>query len=88
MRPDTEPDKHVIGLEGVRDASESRGRRNGSRLCCTTLMLIYYGRPSPGSSGMRRWRIKSSSAPWWNVFNAIYEEDFLGFSYGFRPKPG
>jgi RNA-directed DNA polymerase len=22
------------------------------------------------------------------VFNAIYEEDFLGFSYGFRPKRG
>ena len=22
------------------------------------------------------------------VLNAIYEEDFLGFSYGFRPKRG
>ena len=22
------------------------------------------------------------------VFNAIYEEDFLGFSYGFRPRRG
>jgi len=26
---------------------------------------------------------------WWiAVLNAIYEEDFLGFSYGFRPKRG
>ena len=33
---------------------------------------------------LQPWRIRSSSARW-VVLNQIYEEDFLGFSYGFRP---
>ena len=32
-----------------------------------------------------RWRTRSSSAPSWRCSNSIYETDFLGFSYGFRP---
>ena len=32
-----------------------------------------------------RWKTRSSSARLVAVLNAIYEEDFLGFSYGFRP---
>ena len=35
--------------------------------------------------GSRRWRTRSSSGRLVAVLNAIYEEDFLGFSYGFRP---
>src|SRR5215831_14326523 len=33
----------------------------------------------------RRWRTRSSSTLWCTILNQIYEEDFLGFSYGFRP---
>src|SRR6202165_763102 len=33
-----------------------------------------------------RWKTKSLSVRWWEVLNAIYEEDFLGFSYGYRPE--
>ena len=32
-----------------------------------------------------RWRTRSSSGPSPEVLNAVYEADFLGFSYGFRP---
>ena len=32
------------------------------------------------------WRTRSSSERRLAVLNAIYEEDFLGFSYGFRPR--
>ena len=32
------------------------------------------------------WRTRSSSGRLVAVLNAIYEEDFLGFSYGFRAK--
>ena len=35
-----------------------------------------------------RWRTRSSREPRSPVLNAIYEEEFLGFSYGFRPKRG
>src|SRR2546427_8980989 len=35
--------------------------------------------------GSRPWKTKSSNTPWPTVLNQIYEEDFLGFSYGFRP---
>jgi hypothetical protein len=41
-----------------------------------------------GRLGLLRWKIKSSSVPWWRLLNAIYEQDFLGFSYGFRPGRG
>jgi len=34
----------------------------------------------------RRWRIVQGATAM--VLNAIYEEDFLGFSYGFRPGRG
>ena len=36
--------------------------------------------------GCRRLRTRSSKGRPLAVLNAIYEEDFLGFSYGFRPK--
>ena len=35
-----------------------------------------------------RWRTRSSNGRWSALLNAIYEEDFLGFSYGFRPGRG
>src|SRR5438876_2549121 len=35
--------------------------------------------------GSRPWKTKSSNTPWPTILNQIYEEDFLGFSYGFRP---
>ena len=35
--------------------------------------------------GSRRWKTRSFSKPWVTILNQIYEEDFLGFSYGFRP---
>ena len=38
--------------------------------------------------GIAGWRIRSSRGRWSEVMNAIYEEDFLGFSYGFRPGRG
>ena len=34
------------------------------------------------------WRTRSSNGRPAAVLNAIYEEDFLGFSYGFRPERG
>src|SRR6201998_1164056 len=34
--------------------------------------------------GSRPWKTRSSNRPW-SILNQIYEEDFLGFSYGFRP---
>ena len=39
-------------------------------------------------SRLLRWRTRSSSGRRSAVLNAIYEEDFLGFSYGFRPGRG
>jgi retron-type reverse transcriptase len=36
----------------------------------------------------RRWKTKSSNKPWSPSSTQIYEEDFLGFSYGFRPGRG
>ena len=38
-----------------------------------------------GRSASRRWRTRFSSAPSAEVLNAVYEADFKGFSYGFRP---
>ena len=38
-----------------------------------------------GRSGSPRWRTRSFSGRVVEVLNAIYETDFLGFSYGFRP---
>ena len=38
--------------------------------------------------GSPRWKIRSFNALCLEVLNAIYEEDFLGFSYGFRPGRG
>ena len=38
-----------------------------------------------GRWGSPRWKTRSSSVRVVEVLNAIYEEDFLGFSYGFRP---
>ena len=35
--------------------------------------------------GLRLWKTRSSNRPWSTILNQIYEEDFLGFSYGFRP---
>ena len=35
--------------------------------------------------GVAAWRTRSSSGRWSRCLNAVYEEDFLGFSYGFRP---
>ena len=34
------------------------------------------------------WRTRSSNGLSVALLNAIYEEDFLGFSYGFRPERG
>ncbi len=44
-------------------------------------------RRTDGSARSRspRWRTRSSRGRRSTVLNAIYEEDFLGFSYGFRP---
>lgn len=39
-------------------------------------------------SALLRWKTKSPSAPLVEVLNAIYEKDFVGFSYGFRPRRG
>jgi hypothetical protein len=41
-----------------------------------------------GCLGLLRWKTKSSNVPWVGVLNAIYEQDFLGFSDGFRPGRG
>jgi len=38
-----------------------------------------------GRWALRRWRDKIVQRAVAEVLNAIYEEDFLGFSYGFRP---
>ena len=38
-----------------------------------------------GRSASPRWRTRSSSGPSSEVLNAVYEADFRGFSYGFRP---
>jgi hypothetical protein len=49
-------------------------------------------RPSARSSGTvtRSWTRSTlaRSTTWWFVLEAIFEEDFLGFSYGFRPGRG
>src|SRR5271165_7063322 len=37
-----------------------------------------------GRSGSRRWRTRLFNRPW-SPSSQIYEEDFRGFSYGFRP---
>ena len=46
--------------------------------------------PTAGSarSASQHWRTRSSTVRLVEVLNAIYEEDFLGFSYGFRPGRG
>ena len=36
-------------------------------------------------SASPRWRTRSSSMRWVKILNAVYENDFMGFSYGFRP---
>src|ERR1700758_836784 len=41
-----------------------------------------------GRLGLLRWKIKSVQRAVVEVLNAIYEQDFLGFSYGFRPGRG
>jgi hypothetical protein len=39
-----------------------------------------------GRSRLPPWKTRSSKEATVAVLSAIYEEDFLGFSYGFRPK--
>ncbi len=70
----------------------------GSRTCTTGFIRERIGRSHPGEGSVlkpdgRRWRplavaaledkiVQKAVA---EVMNAVYEEDFLGFSYGFRP---
>src|ERR1700692_2356602 len=41
-----------------------------------------------GDRGLWRWRRSKTRSSRVAVLNCIYEEEFLGFSYGFRPKRG
>ena len=49
-----------------------------------------YPSRTAGSARLRSrpWRTRSSNGRWLALLNAIYEEDFLGISYGFRPGRG
>ena len=44
--------------------------------------------PTVGNArwGLPRWKIRLSSKQFCGSFRASYEQDFLGFSYGFRPS--
>ena len=42
-------------------------------------------RPDNDRWGSRLWKTRSSSTPFARSLQCIYEEDFVGFSYGFRP---
>ena len=68
-------------LEDLHDRVH-RGATGRSRLAGRT-----YRRRTGGNGRWRLppWRTRSSRAHVVMVLNAIYEEDFLGFSYGFRP---
>ena len=85
---------------GRRDVASTTGRRWRANLQDLSERLQARGVPSEaGPAGVHpegrraaaaaraspRWRTRSSSAPTVEVLNAIYETDFLGFSYGFRP---
>src|SRR4029077_7001751 len=49
-----------------------------------------HGAPPPRRRRLTRDGVLRAQTRWATValLNAIYEEDFLGFSYGFRPKRG
>ena len=52
---------------------------------------VYIAKPDgPGSARLRSppWKSKLVQRATAAILNAIYEEDFLGFSYGFRPGRG
>ena len=42
-------------------------------------------RAAAAARGRLVWRTRSSSGRWSRCWKPIYEQDFLGFSYGFRP---
>ena len=77
-----------------------RSRAAGSRTCTPAFIAERIGRSRPAGRTYRRrtggkgrwrsprWKTRSSRARSSMVLNAIYEEDFLGFSYGFRPGRG
>ena len=83
----------VAGLRG-------RPRAQASRTCTPGSNGERTGRCRPGGATYRSrtagsarsrsppWRTRSSRRATAAVLNAIYEEDFLGFSYGFRPGRG
>ena len=87
---------------GRHDVAGLRGgpRAHGSRICTHGSTGERTGRNRPAGRTYRRrtdgngrwrsppWKTRSSRAPTVMVLNAIYEEDFLGFSYGFRPGRG
>ena len=56
----------------------ARSHPNGSTLKSPTDASVRWGSP--------RLRTKSSSTQSATVLQCIYEEDFVGFSYGFRPR--
>ena len=85
------------GVDGLTWQDYEQTSRASSRTCMRGSIGERTGRcrhggstyPSrmAGSARWRspRWRTRSSSGRRVAVLNAIYEEDFLGFSYGFRP---
>ena len=83
----------VAGLRG-RPRAQARGpARTGPSGSVPGAAVPATVHPEAGRSAAARWR----SPPWRTrssrratvaVLNAIYEEDFLGFSYGFRPGRG
>jgi len=62
---------------------------NGSTACLPgePSRRVYIPKPDGGCgrSASPPWRTKIVQRAVIEVLNAIYEEDFLGFSYGFRP---
>ena len=78
----------------------SRPRSSGSRICTIGSIGERIGRGHHGDGTYRNQmvdsahsrlppsRTRSSRGQHVAVLNAIYEEEFLGFSYGFRPKRG
>src|SRR5215831_17083575 len=76
MRPDWKSDLSIFTAESIAEPT-GHNRREGS-----TSRSLTGGNARWGS---RLWKTKSSRAATVTILNQIYEEDFLGFSYGFRP---
>src|SRR5271163_4815320 len=73
------------GLEEKLEDLHGRVHRGATARCRRGADISRSRMDGSGRWASRHWRTRSSSVRMVEVLNAIYEEDFLGFSYGFPP---